>query len=201
MWDEIRITDEQLGKVTKLEASVQKASRQARTNIRTMQQAAFGIGNGPVPNDPEAQAAAREAHDQARQAERAAMSENSEVLKKDTETALRKILKPAQYTRIQQIDLQITGTTVIGRADVAKTLGLTHDQTAKIQSILNQLNQGQDQINTSRRDFFQSMRGNNGGGGGGRGNNNNNNMTDAEHRPSGSRCKPRWRSFRTTPQA
>ena len=110
--------------------------------------------------------------DAARQAEREAMTENSSVLQQDTEAALKKILKPAQFTRVQQIDLQEAGNLVIARPDVAKALNLAPDQVDQVNTVINQLKQGQDQVDTSRRDFFNTMRNN--GGGGGRGGNNNN---------------------------
>src|SRR4051812_31643446 len=40
VWDDIKITDDQLGKVTRLRANINKQSRKFRANIRAQQQAA-----------------------------------------------------------------------------------------------------------------------------------------------------------------
>jgi hypothetical protein len=198
VWDDIKITDAQLGQVTRLSSSLNKKRRAFRDQIRAEQQAqrdqqqqATALTGQPV--DQAARDAARQAQ---RQAEQAATTENNAVLKDDVEGTLRKILnKPGQYARVQQIDLQEAGPLVVARPDVTKALNLTPDQIAKVQAVIAQLQQGQDQLNESRRQFFDSMRqsggfgGPGGGGPGGRrGNNNNNNnqgqqqpqMTDAE---------------------
>jgi hypothetical protein len=187
VWDEIKISDDQLGKVTRLRASVEKQSRQFRDTIRSQQreqqqQAQAASGTDAQANDPAAQAAARQARDEARRAAGEAMAENTAMVHQQTDAALSKILsKPKQFRRLQEIDLraelETEGAPVFIRADIVKTLNLASDQVAQIQSIIDQTRQGQDQIDASRREMFNNMRNNGGGGGGGgrRGQNNNNN--------------------------
>jgi hypothetical protein len=173
VWDDIKITDTQLGQVTRWSSSINKKRRVFRDQIRAEQQQATALTGQAV--DP----AVRQAQ---RDAERAATTENNASLKDETEGTLRKILnKPGQYARVQQIDLQEAGPLVVGRPDVAKALNLAPDQIDKIQAVITQLEQGADQLNETRRQFFDSMRQSGGfggpgggpGGGGRRGNNNN----------------------------
>jgi hypothetical protein len=181
VWDDIKITDEQLGKVTRLRANINKQARKFRENIRTQQQAAAGATNGQG-LDPEA---ARAARDAARQAEREALTENTETVKQQTDAELKKILnktlpgpnKLTQFARLQQIELQEEGPLVVARPDVAKALNLAPDQIDNVQTVIAQMTQGREQLNTSQREFFASMRNN---GGGGRGGNNNPGETDAD---------------------
>jgi hypothetical protein len=177
VWDDIKITDEQLGKVTRLRANINKQARKFRENIRTQQQAAAGATNGQG-LDPEAARAAR-------QAEREALTENTETVKQQTDAELKKILnktlpgpnKLTQFARLQQIELQEEGPLVVARPDVAKALNLAPDQIDNVQTVIAQMTQGREQLNTSQREFFASMRNN---GGGGRGGNNNPGETDAD---------------------
>jgi len=143
VWDEIKLLDDQLGKVTRLRASLSKKAREVRNTVREQRSAqeqaatAAAAANGQV--DPEV---ARAARDQARQAEREAMSESTTVLQQETEAALKKILKPAQFTRVQQIDLQEAGNLVIARPDVAKALNLSSDQIDQVNAVINKLKDG-----------------------------------------------------------
>ena len=173
IWDEIKITDEQLGKLTRIKGGLSRQSRQAMDTLRKQrleqdQQAAAATAGQPV--DPEA---ARVARDAARQAMREAMTENNNLLKEDSEAALKKVLKPTQFSRVQAIDLQEAGPLVVARPDVVKALNLTSDQASQIQAVIAQYTQGQQQVDTNRREFFMSMapgfNRNNGGGGPGGG--------------------------------
>jgi hypothetical protein len=165
VWDEIKITDEQLGKVKRLRPASNKQFRQLREEIRTQQAAAGGPGSGQ-PVDPATMFAAR-------QAERQAMQENVGVMKEHTEAALQKILKPAQYSRLRQIDLQEQGPLVVVRPDVARALNLSPAQIDQAQTIIDQAtNQSREQMMQSGRDFFQSFQ-----------NNNNNNNGDNNRQP------------------
>jgi hypothetical protein len=189
VWDEIKISDTQLGQVTRLVSTLSKKRRAFRDQIRAQQkqerdqQQAMAVAGQPV--DQAARDAARQAQ---RQAEQAATTENNAVLQQEVEAALKKVLnKPGQFARVQQIDLQEAGPLVIARPDVTKALNLTPDQINKVQAVIAQLESGQNQLDESRRQFFDSMRqsgvfggGPGGGPGGGRrgggfNNNNNNN--------------------------
>jgi len=176
VWDEIKITDDQLGKVTRLRSTISKSSRAFRNKIRAdqqaerdaqqQQQAATGIQVD--------QAARNAARDAARQAERAATAENDILLQQDTDASLKKILaKPgpgvSQFARVQQIDLQEAGPLVVSRPDVAKALNLSQSQIEQVQAIIEGMKQGQDQVDQNRRQFFDSMRQSGGFGGPGGG--------------------------------
>jgi hypothetical protein len=157
VWDEIKITDEQLGKVTRLKTTIVKHSRkvrnEARDQRRAQEQAATASGQ---PVDPEVARAARDA-------ERAAVSEDADVVEQQTNDSLKKILKPAQFQRVQQIDIQEAGPLVVARPDVAKALGITTDQQDKINKILSGM---QDALDKSRRDAFAFLNNNNNNAGG-----------------------------------
>jgi len=102
VWEEIKITDEQLGKVMRLKARINKSAREVRNNARSQFQ-----GQGQGGTDPNGQQMSREERDAARQAERELRAKGEEQIKKDTDAELKKILsKPNQFTRVQQIDLQ-----------------------------------------------------------------------------------------------
>src|SRR4051794_7353928 len=112
VWDDIKITDEQLGKVTRLRAAVDKQARKARENIRSQLGQTQGQGGGGVlgANGQALDAdAARAARDAARQAERDARAQSDDQIKEQTENELKKILKPTQFTRVKQIDIREAG--------------------------------------------------------------------------------------------
>jgi hypothetical protein len=158
VWEEIKITDEQLGKVKRVRAGVNAQFRKLRDELRAQQQATFGGGAGTgsgQPPDPTAMAALR-------QAMRQATEELTTTLQHQTEGALRKILKPAQFTRLQQIDLQQQGPLVVVRPDVAKALNLSADQIEQAQAVIAQIStQGREQMMQSGREFFESLQNNN----------------------------------------
>jgi hypothetical protein len=156
VWNEIKINDEQLGKVKRLRAAINKQFRQLRDEIRAQQQAASGGAAGMgQPVNPAAMLAAR-------QAERQAMEENAATMQEQTEAALKKILKPAQYSRLQQIDLQTQGPLVVVRPDVARALNLRSDQIEQAQMVIDQAtNQGREQMMQSGRAFFESLQNSN----------------------------------------
>ena len=175
VWDEIKVTDEQLGKITRLKSTISKSSRAFRNKLRAEQQAARDqqqqqTAATGVQVDPAARDAAREA---ARQLERQATAENNVLLQQDTDASLKKILtKPgptSQFARLQQIDLQEAGPLVVARPDVAKALNLSPAQIDQVSTIIEQMKQGQDQVDQNRRQFFDSMRQSGGFGGPGGG--------------------------------
>jgi hypothetical protein len=186
VWDDIKITDDQLGKIFRLKASIDKQSRAFRINIRDQVRAQTGTADQTA-GQPSDRAAAKAARDAARQFERDATRDNDALVKEQTVTALKKILtklydgKTAQFTRVQQIDLQEAGPLVVARPDVAKALSLAPDQFDQISMLVAQMSQGRDQLDTQRRELFNMMRNNFGGGGpgggGGTGNNNANTNT------------------------
>jgi hypothetical protein len=154
VWDEIKIGDEQLGKVKRLRAAITKQFRQLREEIRA-QQAAPGGGAGGPPVNPAAMLAAR-------QAERQAIEESAGAIREQTDAALKKILKPAQFSRLQQIDLQAQGPLVIVRPDVARALNLSSDQVEQAQTVIDQARStGREQMMRSGREFFESLQTNN----------------------------------------
>jgi hypothetical protein len=156
VWDELKIGDEQLGKVKRLRAAVNKQFRQLRDEVRTQQQALSGGGGGGQPVDPVAMFAAR-------QAERQAIEENTPAIRDQTEAALKKFLKPAQFSRLQQIDLQQQGPLVVVRPDVARALNLSSDQIEQAQMVINKAtSEGREQMMRSGREFFESLQNNNG---------------------------------------
>jgi hypothetical protein len=176
VWDDIKVTDDQLGKIFRLKASINKQSRAFRMTLRD--QARARTATTEQPSD---RAAAKAAWDAARQMERDATRDNDALVKEQTVAALKKILtklydgKTAQFTRVQQIDLQEAGPLVVARPDVAKALSLAPDQFDQISTLVARLGQGQDQLDTQRRELFNTMRNNSGGrgpGSGGRGDNN-----------------------------
>src|SRR5262249_45305811 len=171
VWDEIKITDDQLGKVTRLTRTISKQRRAFRDKIRAEQQQQRDQQQAAALNGQPVDQAARDAARQAqRQAEQEATTENNAVLQQETEASLKKILsKPGQYARVQQIDLQEAGPLVVARPDVAKALNLSPDQIAKVQAVIEGLKQGQDQIDQNRRQFFDQMRQSGGFGGPGGG--------------------------------
>jgi hypothetical protein len=178
VWDEIKITDDQLGKVTRLRAAVDKQARQSRDAIRA--QIGQGTAGGAAmnslgqPTDPEA---ARAARDAARQAERDARAASDAAIKEKTEDALKKILsKPSQFLRVKQIDIQEAGPVVVARPDIADELKLTSDQRQQIQAIIDKVSAEQTQLDTARRELFSNL----GGGRGGRGGNNGQQETQAD---------------------
>ena len=186
VWDDIKISDDQLGKVFRLKASIDKQSRAFRITMRDQARARMATPD-PTAGQPLDRVAARAARDAARQIEQDATRQNDALVKEQTVTALKKILakpydgKTAQFTRVQQIDLQEAGPLVVIRPDVAKALSLAPDQIDQISMLVAKMSQGQDQFDTQRRELFNTMRNNAGGGGpgggGGRGNNNANNNT------------------------
>jgi len=164
VWNEIKVTDEQLGKITRLKVLINKKVREVRNQTQTQFQVPRTDANGqPVP---------REERDAARQAERETREQRYEAIKKDSEVELKKILAKSiplnQFTRVQQIDLQEAGPLVVARPDVSKELGLSPKQIKEIQGIIAGLTSERDKLNQSQRDFFNSMRnnGNNNNGGG-----------------------------------
>ena len=78
VWDEIKITDEQLGKVTRLRSSISKSSRAFRNKIRADQQAERDLQQQQAAASGQQvdQAARNAARDAQRQLERAATTEN-----------------------------------------------------------------------------------------------------------------------------
>ena len=179
VWDEIKITDDQLGKVTRLRSSISKSSRAFRN--KTPGRAASGAGAAAGSSGGNRSTASSSTRRRAmphakltRQVEREATAENNTVLQQETDASLKKILaKPGatvnQYARVQQIDLQEAGPLVVSRPDVAKALNLSPSQIEQVQAIIEGMKQGQDQVDQNRRQFFDSMRQNGGFGGPGGG--------------------------------
>jgi hypothetical protein len=154
VWDEIKITDEQLGKVKRLRAAITRQFHQVREEIRAQQAASGGGGTGQ-PVNPAAMFAAR-------QAERQAIEQSVPAIREQTEAALKKILKPGQFSRLQQIDLQAQGPLVVVRPDVARALNLSSNQIEQAQTVINQATgQGREQMMRSGFEFFQSLQNNN----------------------------------------
>jgi Spy/CpxP family protein refolding chaperone len=60
------------------------------------------------------------------------------------------ILKPDQLDRVKQIQVQAAGAAALANPDVAKTLGLSDEQTTKLKAL-------QDEARTSMRDAMQNV--------------------------------------------
>jgi len=167
MWAELKISDAQLGQMTRLEHMIDQQRSSMFANLRNSQgnggPGRGGPGGGPpgggAPGGaPAAQPQDQAARDAEREAMRTAMRENSENLQKQTDAALQKILKPEQFKRLRQIELQKEGPLVVSRADVALALNLAPDQIDSIKMVIDQLNQGQSQVSSSRRELFSRNR-------------------------------------------
>jgi hypothetical protein len=171
VWDEIKITDEQLGKVTRIRSSVDKQSRRMRDEIRAQMMTLAGAqGTNGQPVDPAEAAAARQA---AQETMRQTMAENTSELQEQTDAALKKTLKAAQFTRLQQIDLQQQGPLVVVRPDVARALNLSADQVDRAKLAITQMtDQGREEFQKSQREMFESFQ-----------NRNNNNNTASNSQP------------------
>lgn len=161
VWDEIKITDAQLGQVTRLENSINQQRSQMFASMRGPQGGPGGGPNGPTggtaqPETPE-QRAAREAERNAvREQMRATMQESAASLQQQSDAALKKILKPEQFKRVQQIELRKEGPLVVSRPDVAHALNLGADQVDSIQGVINQFRDGQNQVSSSRREISRN---------------------------------------------
>jgi len=157
VWDELKITDPQLGQMTRLEHSVDQQRNQQRremfASLRNPQDGGGQNGQTGQPETPEERAARDAERNAAREQMRTAMQESSAAIQQQTDTALKKILKPEQFKRLQQIELQKEGPLVVSRLDVAHALNLGADQINSIQMVITQLKEGQNQVSTARREI------------------------------------------------
>ena len=149
VWDEIKITDEQLGKVTRIRSSIDKQSRQLRDGMRAQMMAlARPEERTDSPSTPpwRPPRGIRPGRRRGRRWRRIPPRCSS-----DSEAALKKILKATQFTRLQQIDLQQQGPLVVVRPDVAKALNLSSDQLERAQLAITQMtDQGREQMTKSQ---------------------------------------------------
>ena len=110
---------------------------------------------------------------------------------KDTDAALKKILKPEQITRLGEIELRQQGpTAILRRADIAKKLGISDEQMEMLQGVQEEMRSAQGEMRGQQREAMRAIQdqmqatlgggnqadananGGGGGGGGRRGGNN-----------------------------
>jgi len=91
-----------------------------------------GAGFGGAPPDPEAMQAAMEK-----------MQKAMAAIQKQTDEALKKILKKEQIARLSEIDLRRQGPMAVFRDDIAQKLGISEEQMVMMQEVRNDMRTGQ----------------------------------------------------------
>lgn len=108
---DLKLTDEQKDGLTKIqEATMAKMQEMG---------GGFGRGGGERPSEEEM----------------AAMREKMQVIQKESEAAVKKVLTTAQWDRLGEIRVQIMGNGIVTDKDMQKTLKMTEAQLAKVKTL------------------------------------------------------------------
>jgi hypothetical protein len=121
-------------------------------------------------------------------ADRTAVFAEMTALQKDTESALAKVLKPAQATRAKELAWQYAGVEAFRSEVLTEKLKIDDDQASQINEVL-------DGLRSARRDSMQAVfanmnGGNNNGNNGGRNNGGNNNGNNGGRNNGGQPNRP-----------
>lgn len=109
--DELKLSDEQVGKLTRLREDMDAARRdRGRPDFQGF----------------------RDLSDSEREARMREFQQEREKQNKATEDKLRGILTGEQFKRLKQIELQQQGTAALMRSDIGQALGISDDQRAKM---------------------------------------------------------------------
>ena len=128
--DELKISDEQIGKLTRLRED-QDAARRDRGGFDFQ-----GL---------------RDLSDSEREARMREFQQEREKQSKATEEKVREILTGEQFKRLKQIELQQQGTAALMRPDIGQALGITDDQRAKMR-------EASEGVRDKMRGLFENVR-------------------------------------------
>lgn len=99
-----------------------------------------------------------ELSDADRQAQREERIKQIQEQAKNTEEKVRGLLKPEQFKRLKQIELQQQGVNGLNRPDIAQALGLTEEQKQGMKEIFGGLQKQTEEIGEQSRSVFQGFR-------------------------------------------
>ena len=99
-----------------------------------------------------------EMSDADRQAQREKMMKEFQEAAKEAEGKIRGILKPEQFKRLKQIELQQQGVEALRRPDMAQALGLTEDQIEKLKEAFAGVQKQREEIGEQTRALYQGFR-------------------------------------------
>jgi Spy/CpxP family protein refolding chaperone len=93
-----------------------------------------------------------------RQAEREKMIKEFQERTKKAEEKIRGILKPEQFKRLKQIELQQMGANALIRPDVTQALGLTEEQGQKLKELFEGIRKQREELREQSRPLFLGFR-------------------------------------------
>jgi hypothetical protein len=114
--DELKLDDAQVGQLTALAEKIRQESRELFSGMRAL----------------------RDLSEDERQARVEKFRKDAQQWGAEVEKRIAEILKPEQFQRLKQIELQQQGVRVLMREDMIQALGITDEQQSKLQGMAEQ---------------------------------------------------------------
>ena len=93
-----------------------------------------------------------------RQTRREEFMKEAQERAKKTEEKIRGVLKPEQFKRLKQIELQQQGVEALRRPDMAQVIGLSEEQVEELKEVFEGIRKQREEIGEQSRSIFQGFR-------------------------------------------